>query len=177
MLLAVLTSPPVLSQPLLQDHLRLSQVGAQPWAPDFASPATQQPLVSTPNNQPTSTELPAPLGPEYEPIGELTYEYVQYAAELCPSWCAEQLCQYAVQTPGHQVLTTSTCGPGTLTYACGPGSLQLAGHQAFSIGHSLSSSQQSLSNRALLTPSNSMGLLVRNSVSNSPSNSLSSSLS
>ena len=57
------------------------------------------------------------------------------------------------------------------------GSLQLAGHQAFSIGHSLSSSQQSLSNRALLTPSNSMGLLVRNSVSNSPSNSLSNSLS
>ena len=47
----------------------------------------------------------------------------------------------SMQTLGHPVLMMYLREPGTLTYACGPGSLQLAGHQGFSIGHSLSSSQ------------------------------------
>lgn len=85
--LNLLTSPLVHSQPLLQDHLSLSQLGAQP------SPAAQQPPHGTPNNQPTSTELPAPIGPEYEPIGKLTYQMLQFVAEVCPSWSAEELYQ------------------------------------------------------------------------------------
>jgi len=56
--LNVLTSSLALSQLLLQNHLGLSQFGARPF------PAAQQPPHGTPNNQPTSTELPAPIGPE-----------------------------------------------------------------------------------------------------------------
>lgn len=48
-----------------------------------------------PIDQPTSTELPARIGSEYEPIGELSYECLLYVAELCALWCAEQLHQYA----------------------------------------------------------------------------------
>ena len=75
----------------------------------------------------------------------------------------------SMQTFGHQMLTNCIHEPGTLTYGCGPGNSQLAGHEAFQ-HHSLSSSQQSMSNRPLLTYSNSMRLLIRNSASNSFSN-------
>ncbi len=57
--LNLLTSPLVHSQPLLQDYLSLSQLVGQPF------PAAQQLPHGTPNNQPTSTELPAPIGSEY----------------------------------------------------------------------------------------------------------------
>lgn len=58
------------------------------WVQPF--PAAQQPPHGTPNKQPTSSELPAPTGPEYEAIGELTYQMLQFAAETCPSWSAEE---------------------------------------------------------------------------------------
>ena len=92
--LNLLTSSLVHSHPLLQDHLSLSQLGAQLF------PAAQQPPHGTPNNQPTSTELPAPIGPGYEPIGELTYQMLQFVAEMCPSWSAEELYQDALMTSG-----------------------------------------------------------------------------
>ena len=77
----------------------LSQLEAQPLAPGCAPSATQQPPNGMPNNQPTSTKLPAPIGPEYEPIGELTYQSLQFVAETCPSWSAEELYQHAVLGP------------------------------------------------------------------------------
>ena len=92
--LKLLTLPLVHSQPLLQDYLSLSQLGAQPF------PAAQQPPHGTSNNQPTSTELPASIGPEYEPIGELTYQMLQSVAEMCPSLLAEELYQRALMTSG-----------------------------------------------------------------------------
>lgn len=155
MYLNLLTSPLVNSQPLLQAHLSLSQLGAQPF------PAAQQPPHGTPNNQPTSTELPAPIGPEYEPIGELTYQMLQFAAETCPSWSAEELYQRASMTRGAN--DPSRC----IELRKGLSNLQLAGH-----GLSHSNSQQSVSHSPLLAPSHYLGSVNSNSHLLTPSNSL-----
>ncbi len=81
MFLGLLTSPFVHSQPLWQDHLHVFQSEAQPLAPGFSSPAPQQANITsasfvTPGKQATSGHLPAPSMTEYQPIGELTYQYV-----------------------------------------------------------------------------------------------------
>ncbi|DBA91834.1 TPA: hypothetical protein ACH3X1_015971 [Trebouxia sp. C0004] len=78
MFLGLLTSPFVDSLPLWQDHLHVSQSEAQPFGPDFSSPAPQQADITsasfvTPGNQSTSGQLLAPIAPEYRDIGALPY--------------------------------------------------------------------------------------------------------
>ena len=68
MFLNLLTSPFVHSQPLWQNHLHVSQSEAQPFAPDFSSPAPQKAnstsaSVVTPGNQSTSGQQPMPIAP------------------------------------------------------------------------------------------------------------------
>ena len=87
--------PLVRSHLLLQSHLRLSQFGAQPF------PASTARL----SKKPTSSELPAPTGPEYEPIGELTYQMLQSAADTCPSWSSEEF----GRIPVHDKVTLTGC--------------------------------------------------------------------
>ncbi len=105
MFLGLLTSPFVHSQPLWQDHLHVSQ-SAQPFAPDFSSPAPQQANITsasfvTPGNQSTSGQLPAPIAPEYQDIGALHYQYLQFSVEIL-SFTPEELLAHALEQPGSQ---------------------------------------------------------------------------
>ena len=90
-----LSSPFVHSQPLWQDHFHVSQSDVQPLALDFRSPAPQQANITsaifvTPDNQFTKGQLPAPSSPEYQPIRELTYQYLQFCAVMS-TWTSEKL--------------------------------------------------------------------------------------
>jgi hypothetical protein len=87
MFLGLLTSPGVHSQPLWQDHLHVSQSEAQPFAPGFSSPTPEQANITsasfvTPGNQSTNGHLPAPIEPAYQPIVELTNQYLHFCAEM-----------------------------------------------------------------------------------------------
>ena len=102
MFLNLFTSRFVHSQPLWQDHLRVSQSEAQP-APDFSSLAPQQANNTsasfvTPGNQSTSDQLPAPISPEYQNIGALEYQYLQSCAQHA-SWTPEELHAHALEQP------------------------------------------------------------------------------
>ena len=104
MFLNLPTSPFVHSQPLWQDRLRVSQSEAQPFAPDFSSPAPQQANNTsasfvTPGNQSTSDQLPAPVAPEYQNIGVLEYQYLQFCAQNT-AWTSEELHAHALEQPG-----------------------------------------------------------------------------
>lgn len=142
--LHLLSSPLVHSQPLKQISCKLPQSCLI-----FGLRHSQlhSSLHGMTNNQFTSTELLTIIGPEYEPVKELTHQMLQPAAETCPSWSAEELYQHALMKSG------ANDQAGALTCACGSSNLQLAG-----LSHS--NSQQSLSHSPLLTPSNSLGLKI-----------------
>jgi hypothetical protein len=69
----LLTSSFVHSQPLWQDHLHVSQLEAQPLAPGFSWQTSPQLALSP---LAISPPLPAPIAPKYQPIAELTYQYL-----------------------------------------------------------------------------------------------------
>ncbi len=82
----------------------VSQFEVQPVVLDLRSPAPQQANITsatfvTPDNQFTSGQLPAPNSPEYQPIGELTYQYLQICAAMS-SWTPEKLHACALERPG-----------------------------------------------------------------------------
>ena len=98
----VLTHPTLLLC-IVSFYGHVSQSEVQPLALDLRFPAPPQANITsatfvTPDNQFTSGQLHAPNAPEYQPIGELTYQCLQFFAAKS-SWTPENLHACALERP------------------------------------------------------------------------------
>ena len=135
MFLNLLTSPLVHSQPLWQDHLRVSQSEAQPFAPDFSPQHLNRQTTPQPALSPLAISLPATnclrlLHLSIRTLGRWNTSIFSSVHSL--HFGHLKSCMLMLLNSPMQMLQ-----PELQTWLCGFGSLPLMVSQDFSSSHSL----------------------------------------